>query len=227
MNLLSSSLPRNSRIRPFKISASMAAPKKRTLAAKPGRPSRRPQIVAAAEKLLRTRGLSHVTTKAIAVAADCSEAALYVHFKSRSDLLLAVLQESLPDMLSPLRALNEVVGKSTPRENLLHALMAIFSFHQRVMPSICALFAEPELLTEYRGSLNAQGKGPHGAIAHLRKYIVAEQKLGRINRNVDAKIAASSLMANSFFRAFTGQFFGGQQPMERQFKRLIAKTIQD
>ena len=203
----------------------MPAQKKRPAAKRPGRPSRRPQIVAAAEKLLRTRGLSHATTKAIAAAAGCSEAALYVHFKSRSDLLLAVLQESLPDMLVPLRALNEAVGKSTPRENLLQALMGIYAFQHRVTPSVCALFAEPELLTEYRRSLNAQGKGPHGAIAHLRKYIAAEQKIGRINSNVDAETAAASLMANSFFRAFTGHFFGDQQPAEPQFKKVLAEII--
>lgn len=205
----------------------MSVHKKSAPAKKPGRPSRRPQIVAAAEKLLRTRGLSHATTKAIAAAAGCSEAALYVHFKGRSDLLLAVLQESLPDMLVPLRALKEAVGKSTPRDNLLRALLAVFAFHQRVTPSVCALFAEPELLTEYRRSLNEQGKGPHGAIAHLRKYIAAEQKIGRINRNVDAETAAASLMANSFFRAFTGHFFGGQQSAEPHFKKLLAEIIAD
>lgn len=205
----------------------MATSRKHASPRKPGRPSRRPQIVAAAEKLVRTRGLAHATTKAIAAAAGCSEAALYVHFKSRANLLQAVLQESLPDMLVPLRALSEVVGKSTPRENLQQALMGVYAFHQRVTPSICALFAEPELLAEYRRSLNAQGKGPHGAIAHLRKYISAEQKLGRISREVDADIAAASLMASSFFRAFTGHFFGEQQATDSSFKRIIREVIRD
>jgi hypothetical protein len=130
-------------------------------------------------------------------------------------------------MLVPLRALSEAVGKSTPRENLRQALTGVYAFHQRVTPSICALFAEPELLAEYRRSLNAQGKGPHGAIAHLRKYIAAEQKLGRVSREVDADVAAASLMANSFFRAFTGHFFGGQQATESSFKRLIRAVIRD
>jgi AcrR family transcriptional regulator len=193
--------------------------------AKRGRPNRRTQIVAATEKLIRTRGLASTTTKAIAASAGCSEGALYVHFKSRSQLLLAVLEESLPDMLVPLRALNEAVGKATPRENLNDALMAIFAFHQRVTPSICALFAEPELLAKYRHSLVSQNKGPNGAIARLRNYITAEQKLGRISRGVDPEIAARSLMANSFFRSFVGHFFGDQQAFEPLCKRLVAETL--
>lgn len=195
--------------------------------AKRGRPSRRPQIVAATEKLIRTRGLANATTKAIAAAAGCSEGALYVHFKSRPELVLAVLEESLPDMLVPLRALNEAVGKSTPQENLQQALMAIFAFHQRVMPSICALFSEPGLLADYRRSLNSQNKGPHGAIARLRKYIAAEQKLGRISPSVDSEIAAITLMANSFFRSFVGQFFDEQLPFQPFGKRLIANVLTD
>lgn len=191
-----------------------------------GRPSRRPQIVAAAEELIRTEGLAHATTKAIAAKAGCSEGALYVHFNSRSELLLAVLEESLPDMLGPLRALEEAVGKATPRENLQRALTAIFAFHQRVIPGICALFAEPELLAEYRASLLAQNKGPQGAIARLRKYIAAEQRLGRISRKVDSEIAATTLMANSFFRSFTGQFFGSSVGFERYCRRLIARVIE-
>lgn len=190
-----------------------------------GRPSRRPQIVAAAEELIRSQGLAHATTKAIAAKAGCSEGALYVHFQSRSQLLLAVLEESLPDMLIPLRALEEAVGKATPRENLQRALLAIYAFHQRVVPSICALFSEPQLLAEYRNSLLAQNKGPQGAIARLRKYIAAEQKLGRIAPHVDAQVAAITLMANSFFRSFTGQFFADRQRFEPYCRRLVAKVI--
>jgi AcrR family transcriptional regulator len=193
--------------------------------AKRGRPSRKPQILAAAERLIRTRGLSNATTKAIAAEAGCSEAALYVHFESRLQLLLAVLEESLPDMLVPLRELEQCSGKATPAENLEKALTAIFAFHQRVMPMVCALFAEPQLLAEYRKSLVDRNKGPHGAIARLRRYIAAEQKLGRIARDVDAEIAAATLMANSFFRSFVEQFLGRPESFAPFCRRLVRNAI--
>src|SRR5260370_6419991 len=75
-----------------------------------GRPSRRPEIIAATEALIRTRGLAATTTRAIAEQAGCSEAALYVHFDSRLTLLLAVLEESLPEMLLPLKALEQSIA---------------------------------------------------------------------------------------------------------------------
>src|SRR5258708_36246480 len=90
-----------------------------------GRPSRRPEIIAATEKLIRTQGLGSVTTRAIAAEVGCSEAALYVHFKGRLQLLLAVLEESLPEMLIPLHVLEQAAGRATPKQNLKKALRAI------------------------------------------------------------------------------------------------------
>lgn len=190
-----------------------------------GRPSRKPEIIAAAERLIRARGLSHATTKAIAQEAGCSEGALYVHFESRLHLLLAVLEASLPDMLVPLKEMEQSLGRVTPGENLERALLAIFAFHQRVTPMVCALFAEPALLAEYRKSLAERNKGPQGSIARLRKYVIEEQKLGRIGKNVDADVVATTLMASSFFRSFVEQFFGQSEPFAPYCRRLVRKMI--
>jgi AcrR family transcriptional regulator len=190
-----------------------------------GRPSRRPEIIAATEALIRTRGLASTTTRAIAEQAGCSEAALYVHFDNRLALLLAVLEESLPDMLVPLKALEQSVGTHTPQQNLTSALRAIYAFHERVVPMLCGLFADPQLLTAYRDSLTTRNKGPHGAIARLEKYISAEQKLGRIHKSVDAETAATMVMASSFFKAFVSKFFGTPMPSAAGFKKLVAAAI--
>jgi AcrR family transcriptional regulator len=191
-----------------------------------GRPSRRPEIIAATEALIRTRGLASTTTRAIAQQAGCSEAALYVHFDSRLTLLLAVLEESLPDMVVPLQALEQSIGTRTPQQNLTRALRAVFDFHERVVPMLCGLFADPELLTAYRDSLTTRNKGPHGAIARLQKYIVAEQALGRVHKSIDTETAATMLMASSFFKAFVSKFFGARPPSVAVFKKLVAAAIQ-
>src|SRR6266699_5740493 len=75
--------------------------------------SRKEKMVAVAEALLRERGIGGVTTRAIAEAVPCSEGAIYVHFKDRLELLLAVLQQALPEMLAPLHELEEKAGKGT------------------------------------------------------------------------------------------------------------------
>jgi AcrR family transcriptional regulator len=190
-----------------------------------GRPSRRPEIIAAAQELIRTQGLTNATTRSIAERAGCSEAALYVHFESRLKLLLAVLEESLPEMLIPLQTLEQFIGSSTPQQNLTKALRAIFAFHERVIPMVCGLFADTELLAAYRNSLTDRNKGPQGAIARLQHYINAEQKLGRLDIKLDAELSATTLMAISFFKAFTSQFLGHPGPSEATLKKIVATAI--
>lgn len=186
--------------------------------------NRRSDILRAAEKLMYARGLSGVTTRQISKEVGCSEGALYVHFKGRLELLLAMLEESLPTMLQPLQALQDSVGRGSAQGNLVQALDGIFKFHQRVVPASAGLFAEPELLAAYRNSLLRQGKGPHLSMRVLADYIRSEQRLGRINSHADAKHAARLIMSSSFFRAFSEQFFGTpMQPAWREFaKELIA-----
>ena len=173
-----------------------------------GKPNRRAQIVAVAEKLLRERGLTGVTTRAIAANVPCSEGAIYVHFDDRLELILAVLEDSLPEMLVPLRALKERVGRDTPEENLVSALTGLVRFHERVVTMLCSLIGETELRDRFRSSLGASGRGPDKGIATLAGYIEAEKALGRIDVRVSAKIAAQALMSSSFFHVFTKELLG-------------------
>lgn len=188
-----------------------------------GKTNRRGEILQAAEKLMRSHGLAGVTTRQISKEVGCSEGALYVHFKGRAELLLAMLEESLPDMLEPLKALGKSVGRGSPHRNLAVALRGIFKFHRRIVPAACGLFAEPELLAAYRESLARRGKGPHLSMGALADYIAAEQKLGRINAAVDARLAASLLMSSSFFRAFLEDFVGA--PIEPSWEQFAERLI--
>jgi len=189
-----------------------------------GKINRRAEIIEAAEKLMVSHGLSGVTTRRISQEVGCSEGALYVHFKGRLELLLAMLEESLPDMLGPLQVLKESVGRGSAQANLAAALGGIFKFHQRVAPKAGGLFAEPKLLLAYRESLAREGKGPHLSMGALADYIAAEQKLGRIDLGVDPNLAAYLLMSSSFFRAFMEHYSGKtMQPSWKQFaNRLVA-----
>jgi AcrR family transcriptional regulator len=203
----------------------MKGSKKTVKSAKGGKADRRAEILSATEKLIRSRGLSSVTTRAIAEEAGCSEGALYVHFKGRLELFLAVLEESLPEMTEPLRALDSVVGKATPEHNLHKALLAIFSFQQRVTPMLGGLFAEPELLMAYRKSLHRKRKGPHAGISRLQEYIRREQELGRIDSKIDAEMAANILMSSTQFQVFTQELFGYSVGFERFSKRLVSAVL--
>lgn len=190
-----------------------------------GRPNRRTEIVMTAEVLLRQRGLNGMTTRAIAEAVPCSEGAIYVHFKDRLSLILEVLNQSLPEMLVPLHNLLKKVGTGSPEQNLIAALGGLARFHKRVTPMLCSLMAEPELLDRFRQSLQSSKKGPHRGIGTLADYIEQEKKLGRIHADVNAKTAATVLMANSLFHQFMAGLFGSAGKLDsKHLVQLVLRT---
>jgi AcrR family transcriptional regulator len=181
-----------------------------------GRPSRKAEIVAATERLVRERGVAGVTTKAIAESVPCSEGAIYVHFEDRLALILAVLEESLPAMLVPLHELKDKVGRDTVEANLTIATRGLAQFHRRVMVMLCSLVGEPELRERFRQSLGEEGRGPDRGVATLARYLDEEKKLFRIPASVDSRTAARALMAGSFFHVFTAELLGGGEEFDAE-----------
>ena len=170
--------------------------------------NRRDKIVAAAERLLEEKGLAAVTTRAIAEAVPCSEGAIYVHFPNRLELILTVFEQRLREMLVPLKALEQKVGHATPRVNLLEAIKALHKFHNQIVPMLCSMFADADLLAGFQENLASRQKGPHGAVGRLAAYIGSEQHAGRVDRSVDPGFVAATLMASSFFAAFHRALLG-------------------
>jgi AcrR family transcriptional regulator len=158
--------------------------------------------------------MAGVTTRAIAESVPCSEGAIYFHFEDRLALILAVLEESLPEMLVPLHALKEKVGLDTVEANLSIAVKGLMQFHQRVMVMLCSLVGEPELKERFRRSLREEGRGPDRGVATLARYIEEEKKLSRIAANVDSRNAARALMAGSFFHVFTEELLGAGESFD-------------
>ena len=167
----------------------------------------RDRMLDAAAHVMRTRGLARATTKEIAKASGYSEAALYKHFRDKTDLFLAVLTERMPSTLGTVLAdLNQRVGQGSVRETLEELARAALAFYQQGFPMAASLFAEPDLLAAHRAALRERGAGPHhvgNAVAH---YLAAEQDLGRIHPDADPRAAAALLLGACLQHAFLGSF---------------------
>ena len=65
----------------------------------------RAQLVDAAERVLRAKGLARATTKEIAREAGYAEGTLYLHFADKLDLVRAVHEKLLPAFIEVVRHL--------------------------------------------------------------------------------------------------------------------------
>jgi len=163
------------------------------------------------------------TTRRIALEVGCSEGALYVHFKGRLTLFLAMLENILLDMIGPLSALGEKVGQGTVAGNLRDALAGVYRFQERASPLFAGLFADAKLLSAFRKSLLSTSQGPHLSLGALAGYIREEQNIGRVDGTLDASLAASILLSCCFFRAFNEHFFA--KPLEPAWDIYAAHLV--
>jgi AcrR family transcriptional regulator len=154
----------------------------------------RAQLIDAAERVLRTKGLARTTTREIAKEAGCAEGTLYLHFADKLDLVRAVHERLLPAFVEVIRHLPERAGTGTVAGNLTEVAGSALRLYRDLVPHGASLFADPELLERFRGLLAERGGGPHRAWEPVVAYLRAEQALGRVDAAADPAAAALLLL---------------------------------
>jgi AcrR family transcriptional regulator len=184
----------------------------------------------AAAHVMHTRGLARATTKEIAKAAGYSEAALYKHFRDKTDLFLAVLSERTPNTLAALLGgLQGRVGQGTVRQTLTEVARAATDFYQHNFPMAASLFSEPQLLAAHRTALRERDAGPQHVNSALAGYLAAEQDRGRIRPGVDPQAAAALLLGACLQHAFLSHFTDQQHDSDStsRFAVSLVNTLTD
>ena len=154
----------------------------------------RARILDAAHELMLTVGLARTTTKEIARAADCSEAALYKHFTSKEELFIEVLRERLPGLGPLLRTLTADPDRHSLEENLTEIARQAALFYEQSFPIAASLYAETQLKKRHDDAMRQMGSGAHRPIEGLDAYLRAEQAAGRLHPDADTFAAASLLL---------------------------------
>ncbi|MER5887298.1 TetR/AcrR family transcriptional regulator [Streptomyces sp. NPDC001941] len=190
-------------------------------------PPARVRVVDAAYELMLTIGLARATTKEIAKAAGCSEAALYKSFASKEELFVTVLAERLPRLAPLVDALTEDPGERSVEENLTAIARRAAEFYAQSFPIAASLYADPRLKRRHDEALRALGSGPHLPIRGVDRYLRAEQAAGRVRAGADTYAAASLLLGACAQRAFAYDMTeDGRPPQELDdFAASLARTL--
>ncbi|MER0242277.1 TetR/AcrR family transcriptional regulator [Streptomyces sp. HSW2009] len=174
----------------------------------------RARILEAAERLLRTIGLARTTTKEIARAAGCSEAALYKHFRNKEDIFVHVLEERLPRLGPLLAELTEHPQERDVVDNLAEIVRRAAEFYASSVPIVAALYAEPTLLQRHNEGLREIDAGPRRPLEGLAAYLRTERAAGRIRPDADCDSAAALLIGACCQRAFLLSTDENEPPLE-------------
>jgi len=187
----------------------------------------RSELIDAAARLLRTHGVAALTTRDIAREAGCSDGALYTHFPTKSDLLMAVCEERLPDLRGEIGSLVSRVGSSTVERNLEAIIRTTQAFMAELIPITNAIASDPELRMRHRERFEGGVIPPRRTIDALAEYIAAEQRIGRVDPQISPRVFASVLTGACFSSASVEYVFGesahGLEP--DKYARALARAL--
>ncbi|MFD9795709.1 TetR/AcrR family transcriptional regulator [Streptomyces sp. NPDC059070] len=191
------------------------------------RQSARGRIVDAAHELMLTIGLARATTKEIARAVGCSEAAIYKYFASKEELFVTVLRERLPELTPLLDRLAARPGEGSVEENLTEIARQAALFYAQTFPIAASLYADPRLRERHAEGLRELGNGPHMPIRGLDAYLRAEQAAGRLRAGADTYAAASLLLGACAHRAYAYEMTEDGKPPAAldDFAASLARTL--
>lgn len=187
--------------------------------------STRDRILDAAARVMLEQGVAGATTKQIARAAGVAEGTLYIHFKDKSELYMAVLHERSPGFIPMLAALSEQVGEGTVEERLTGVLLKALPFYRATIPMSASYLYDPELLARHREFLRERGAGPRRGNELLARYLRAEQALGRVRPDADLDAIVDLLLGACLMHVLWELVSDDQPAPPQEDARYIARIV--
>lgn len=187
-------------------------------------PPARQRILAAADRLLRERGISRLTTREIAQAADAAEGSLTKNFGGKLGLLTTLLSQELPE-LRAWRAAATPPGERPLRTVFIDLVERGIDFYVASLPLVAGAIADRDLFTRYQ-EVNARADtGPHLAINTIADYLTSCRQAGLLAPTADPYPLAMALCGAAQVQAYT-EYIAGAEAL-RGSRRERAEALAD
>jgi AcrR family transcriptional regulator len=159
----------------------------------------RARLIEATRSVVREVGYAHASTRAIAQAAGVAEGTIYRHFPDKASLFFATVLAANEPIVAWVTTLPARAGEGTVEENLTDAAVRLAGLRDQILPLELAIAADPELAAQRRRAMAAAGSSlPPGPPEAVAAYLAAEQRLGRVREDIDAREAAAVLLGALF-----------------------------
>jgi AcrR family transcriptional regulator len=167
-------------------------------------------LLDAAVRVFSQRGYARATTREIAETAGVAEGTIYRHFADKQELFRSALAAAGPTALDEFVELTGLAGQGTIRDNLARFITALEDIERDLAPLQASMWSDAELTERLASSRQPDVGGPGLALGPLAAYLLAEQRLGRIRRDVDCERAAFALFAVPFASVVMGRMSPGE-----------------
>ena len=183
----------------------------------------RDHILDAAHRVITTQGLAAASTRAVAAEAGIATGTVYNYFDNRLALLAQAISRRVLLLARPIDDLVAEAGRATVAANLRKVARQAAQVLDEMVPLFAAAFSDTELLHVLHQEV-AVGSLAVDPAAPIERYLLAEQRLGRVAADADCRAAASTVISLCHDRAFHRYFTGAAQAA-RSIDREIALVV--
>jgi AcrR family transcriptional regulator len=198
-----------------------------------GRPEKRgdtrEQILQAAERILKAKGLGACTTRAIAEEAGCAEGSIYRHFADKHELFIEIVKRRFPAFLDMVESLPDLAGKGDLRPHVQDLARAALLFYREILPMAAGVAAHHDLLIHQREHFVRTDTGPMKVFASVAAFFEREQRAGRVAGDVSPWHAARVLLGACFVQAYLEFLLGEPARVadEEEWARETVRVVLD
>ncbi|MET8428684.1 TetR/AcrR family transcriptional regulator [Nocardia sp. NPDC004860] len=166
------------------------------------RPDLRPELFAAADRILAREGAAGLTSRAITDEAGCAKGILHNHFDGLEGFLTEYAADRLQRAVDELSGLPARAGQGDILDNLTEAAVTLFD--SGALPTAALISARPALATRI-GTAIAADSALNTSERFFADYLSAEQTAGRLLPGQDTHTLAFALVGSIHHLFFTSQ----------------------
>jgi TetR/AcrR family transcriptional regulator, fatty acid metabolism regulator protein len=184
--------------------------------------SRQWEIIEAAGKILTDSGVSGLTTKNLAKAMDFSEGAIYRHFSSKEDIIVAMLDYLTVNMDE--RCERAIALGPGPEDQLIRMFENQFQFFKKNPHFVVAVFSDG-LLEESQAIHNRILGLMAVKMKHLLPILTEGQRKGIFTRSIKAEELMQIIMGTFRLQMFKWRIIHFQSDIEATGNRMIQSLL--
>jgi AcrR family transcriptional regulator len=170
-------------------------PKGRRNRAAQAREKRRGELLKAATRVFAKQGYRAASISNIIAAAGAARGTFYLYFRSKQDILFAVIEDLREQQKVFIAQLSEQEGRvthSNPREQARQGFLAWLRFYDQRRDALKILLREANLIDASLEEKRAEVR--RGVVEYLSKRIRHRQSEGLFQREISSEIASHCLI---------------------------------
>lgn len=180
----------------------------------------REQLLAAADRVLRSGGPAALTSRAITAEAGCAKGVLHKHFADLDELLVALVQDRIARLDGQAAALRTAAGHGSLTTTVADALTEIFG--SVALHVVALIIARDGLRARLRAGSPTGMPLLSEAAEMLAGYLTVERDLGRLAADADVRTLAMTLIGTAHL-VFAGREDG--PPPTAEVEPLVAAVL--